>query len=863
VPPLSAEELYRRGVVHANAGRVRTARRALDTALSRTSDGDLRARITGTLAYLLSRLGEPEAAERLCLAALDSDATSAQTEAVLCGQLGAISLHRGATEDAVHWLTRGIDGDAEPVQRANMLVNRSVAYMQTQQLREARADLEAAAAAFALHGDPLDVAIAEHNAGYISLLEGDLIDALERMSAGRVIAATSPVNAAICDADRAEVLRDAGLATEAERLLAETARTFGAHGMRQQRAETELHLARSLLTHSPDRAAQFAASAARRFRALGSASWAARADAVRLRARLSGGQVGHIGSRARQHALPDPDAVQETARRLDRHGLRGDAAALRLSWLLARARRGVLGDPLPRLPASAPIPVRLLAYETRAARATAAGRHARARREAAAGVELLTNWQSAFGALDLQSSLAMHGTGLMIEGLDSAVRSGRPDLVFEWSERARELSQHVVALRPPPDPEAAADLAQLRMIRAENAGEEFFADPRAVALRDRARERQWSATSAGHVRERVELDELAAALDDRTALLAFVFSGDALACLVVTAGDATLVPLGEWSTIGALRSGLRADLDMSATVRTGPMATIVQRSLAARLEKLSEALLGPVLGSELGSVRGSLLDDVSRLVITAPGVLAGIPWGMLPAMRGRSFTLERSASAWVSSRNGASSGASSAASRDTAPGAVSGAVSGAPRGLRRGVAGRAGFVAGPRVARGTEEVRRASQFWRDPRVLTGAASTADAATTLAADVDVLHVAAHGRHAVDNPLFSGLELADGPLFGYDIDRMARVPETVVLSACEMGRSSVRWGEEAIGMTRAWLHAGSRCVVAAPVVVADDVACELLAAMHAALAEGEAPADALSRASTETGLVAPFQCHGSGF
>ena len=91
----------------------------------------------------------------------------------------------------------------------------------------------------------------------------------------------------------------------------------------------------------------------------------------------------------------------------------------------------------------------------------------------------------------------------------------------------------------------------------------------------------------------------------------------------------------------------------------------------------------------------------------------------------------------------------------------------------------------------------------------------------------------------------------------------VPGTVVLSSCELGRSSVRWGEEAVGMTRAWLHAGTGCVVAAPVTVADDVACELLGAMHAHLAAGHAPADALAAASERTGLRTPFQCHGAGF
>jgi CHAT domain-containing protein len=157
----------------------------------------------------------------------------------------------------------------------------------------------------------------------------------------------------------------------------------------------------------------------------------------------------------------------------------------------------------------------------------------------------------------------------------------------------------------------------------------------------------------------------------------------------------------------------------------------------------------------------------------------------------------------------------------------------------------------------------ASAAWADAAVLDGHAATTGAVTALGSRVDVLHIAAHGRHAVENPLFSGLELVDGPLFGYDIDLMPSVPATVVLSACEVGRSSVRWGEEAIGMTRIWLHAGTRCVIAAPVVVADDVACDLLGAMHEGLAAGDPPSVALAEASDRTGIVAPFQAHGSGF
>ena len=84
-----------------------------------------------------------------------------------------------------------------------------------------------------------------------------------------------------------------------------------------------------------------------------------------------------------------------------------------------------------------------------------------------------------------------------------------------------------------------------------------------------------------------------------------------------------------------------------------------------------------------------------------------------------------------------------------------------------------------------------AQGWHGARVLRGDAATAAAVSALASSVDVLHVAAHGRHSAENPMFSGVQLVDGPWFGYDIDQLRAVPDVVLLSACEVGRSSVRW------------------------------------------------------------------------
>jgi hypothetical protein len=311
------------------------------------------------------------------------------------------------------------------------------------------------------------------------------------------------------------------------------------------------------------------------------------------------------------------------------------------------------------------------------------------------------------------------------------------------------------------------------------------------------------------------------AADD--ALVSYVFDGIELVALVISRVRVDIIRV-DWVRVRRALSGLRADLDVSATV-TGRMAAVIRAGLHERLGTLSALLVEPF---------APVLNRTRRLVLTAPGALAGIPWMMLPALRGRVVTVAPSASRWVRDQSVTPKTPTSA-----------------------------GFAAGPRVARAEEEVGLAASAWGDRSVLTGVQPVVGSVIDLATRVDVLHIAAHGLHAVDNPLFSGLELADGTLFGYDIDLMARVPQTVVLSACEVGRSSVRWGEEALGMTRTWLHAGARCVVAAPVIVADDIACELLAAMHDGLAAGEPPSEALAAASARTGIIAPFQVHGSGF
>lgn len=814
-----AAELHTVALEAVNRGDIARARRLLVTASGLEADGDVHARILGTLAYVHSQSGSLREAEELCRQALRTPHLTVQTQARLAGQMGALLERAGRFDEAQHWLDKGIAAlRDDPVARATMLLNRSLLNSRRRRLDDAASDAAEAAELFLAEGDELLAAMARHNLGYIALMRGDVVAALSEMRSARAVLGDATVAAATADTDRAEALREAGLTREAERLLASTASVFGRHHMPQSRAEVELQLARSQLNHDPAAARRTANAAAKRFRTVGNDTWATRAEGIRLRSELATerGPIGDVGA---------------VASDLDALGFGNDAAALRLSQDIWRSRHPSPDDPprrALRVPSAASIEVRLLTYEARAARAAADGDDAAVRRHAAAGLMELRRWLQAFGSLDLQTSVTMHVGGLMVEGLAAAARSGRAGVLFDWSERARLANHQIVPVRPPENEAFAADLAELRRLRADDPTGRWRLDPRLAELEERARERQWSATRGGGIRRRATLGEVQQRLDDGTALLSFVYTAPVLAVVVVTGRRARVVDLPQWATAQKLLPGLRADLDMAASIRTGPMADVVRRSLEERLAALSAALLED-------AVRVSRAE---RFVLTVPGILEGTPWAMLPALRGRTFTVAVSATRWA----------------------------GFERDLP--VGGRVGIAVGPRVARGDEEADAVAAAWTGASdapgaQLRGADATVDAVTALAGRVDLLHVAAHGRHAVDNALFSGFELVDGTLFGYDLDRVAKVPDVVVLSACEAGRSSVRWGEEAVGMTRVWLHAGTRAVVAAPVIVADDAACDLLGAMHAGLATGLGVSEALARASVETGIVAPFQVYGSGF
>ena len=106
--------------------------------------------------------------------------------------------------------------------------------------------------------------------------------------------------------------------------------------------------------------------------------------------------------------------------------------------------------------------------------------------------------------------------------------------------------------------------------------------------------------------------------------------------------------------------------------------------------------------------------------------------------------------------------------------------------------------------------------------MSGTDATESAFKEQAIDYGVLHFSTHGYFNLKNPLLSGLELEadnnnDGLLEVHEILGLSLNAELVTLSACETGMGSgyfneIPAGDEFVSLTRAFLLAGSRSVLA---------------------------------------------------
>jgi CHAT domain-containing protein len=763
----------------------------------------------------------------------------AEYRGLLQGQRGQLLMRTWRGSEALKTLDGAVtllEGDqADTTNLAIALLNRSFAYLNTGEVRRARLDLIWCQRVAADGGDDLNAAKALHNLGYCKLLTGDIPAALQLFDAAadtyRLIA---PGNLPVLAMDKARALLAAGLAGDAASELDSAMAAFRRQRLDQDLAEAELARSEAALAAGePAVARRWAAVAERRFLRHANDACACLAELTRLRARsISPGRRAPMAAEAAR-----------LAERLSGLGLANDAEmasllaarALLAAGRLDEARRTLVG--VRRRGAPRPLAVRLVRRLARAELAEREGRSGTALAELRAGLAMVQNRRGRLGSVDLQTGTAALGADLAAAGLRLALERNSASLVFAWLERSRAQAFRVRPVRPPADPQAAAALAELRQLsrlirEAELSGKR---DPHLVArhaeLQREIRERDWRASGGGLATAPASLGEVSAALEGSGQTLVSILArrGQMLA-VVVRHGSVRLVGLGDSEAAAEAARRLNADLD-----------TLAGRLLPARLEAVIRESIrhqGELLTAEIVEPLRSWLGD-DGVVFVPGGVLASIPWSVLPDLRGRPVTVSPSASSWLTAwLSGRTAAQRPAAAR--------------PLPL---------LVAGPDLEHAAREVTEIARSYPGCRPLLAETATVSATLHALDGAPLAHLAAHGHHERENFLFSRLDLADGPLMAYDIQRLAAAPRHVVLSSCDVGRTVVRPGEEILGFTAALLYIGTAAVISSVTPVADAAAVGLMTAYHRLIATGVRPAEALAEAALIE-QFSSFVCFGGG-
>ncbi len=672
-------------------------------------------------------------------------------------------------------------------------------------------------------GRPDWVLKAAHNLGYAEFLGGNHPAALALMS--EALDADANVSRGVPLLDRARVLVESGLFREADETLARAAQIFAAERVPQDLAETELERARCALALGDARLARQLATRARdRFQRRGNHGWRRSAELLVLQAGIAAGAT--------------PRRLVEPADRLVAE-LGGSGARLpaRIAGLVSAEVRLALGqvDSAAAILAELgdarrddPITGRMHWHYVCARVDEASTNEQAAARRVRSALSELARYQARFGSLDLRTASAVHGRRLAELDVSLAMRTGRAGTVFAAAERARAVSSRLAPVLPPDDQVAADLLAELRQVlESLRAVEQDKAASGPLLRKRRELERQivarsWTVSGSGAVTKPASLARTRSALLARdAAMVTYVQAGGSLSAVVV-GRRVTVHDLGPTAPVLEHVQRVRADLDVLAHPTLPPtIRAAVRSSLARSLAALEAALLTPL------ALNGPL-------VLVSTGVLSRLPWASLPSLRGRSLVVAPSATKWVAS---------------TEP----------------SLAARAGVVAlsGPDLLRGEHEVAAVGSAWPAARV--AAAATRGALVDAMASARVLHVAAHGVHQPENPLFSSVRMTDGPVFAHELDQAGQAPEHVVLSACEVGLATIRPGDEALGLASVLLNLGTRSVVAGVARVGDAVAEQTMAGYHAKLASGLDSAASLAAALAEVDadVVPPFVTFGAAW
>ncbi|MEV5502528.1 CHAT domain-containing tetratricopeptide repeat protein [Nonomuraea fuscirosea] len=714
----------------------------------------------------------------------------------------------------------------------------------------------------------LSLAVVWQNLGWLNALRGEVPAALRYLDQAEERFRTLDTHQLCWTlADRTELLLSAGLIAEAREAAEETVQEFERRGRKVGLPEARLLLARTAyLVRDHEEAVREARRAALAFGRQHRREWVAVARFVALRSLAAmsaddrpvsaGGRGGRVSGRQMEECAAELAETgwpaSEVEARMIAARLAVDAgrpARAERQWEIAarRRHRGPAGE-------------RIHAWHAAALLRLARGNVRGARSAIRTALRLHDEHRATLGATDLRAHASESRVEVAELGLRLALRDGVPADVLTWAERGRARHLLMRPARPAHDRHLAEALAQLRLTVARidesrTAGEDTGAlVERQITLereiRDHCRRQKKTPTEPVPAEPApptpipaepgptgsgptgpVPLRQVAEALGEQ-ALVEFVQVDDVLHAITVAGGRSRLHALGPLAAVRTLVDRVPFALRRLARRTSVPGSQAAALNLLRDTVAKLDALLLRPLAADLRD---------RPLVLVPSGPIQALPWSLLPSCAGRAICVSPSATLWYA---------------------------GSQAGHARTGDARVVVAAGPGLPGARSEAEGVASIHAVPALVDDAAG----AEAVLADLDgaaLAHVAAHGRIHPSNPLFSSLRLADGPLTVYDLERLRRAPEIVVLAACDTGRFVVRPGDELLGLSATFLALGTRTIVAPVLSILDTESTTLMIALHKLLAAGHSTASALAQAQQQVArdnleayaVAAGFVCLGA--
>ena len=703
-----------------------------------------------------------------------------------------------------------LSGAGDLVWEARAVHFRATMYLAVGDIERADRDYARAETLHATAGQHFEYASARQERGVAAHARGDLPAALAHLDHAQGLFDQLGIFEPELVVNKCTVLLAAGLARDALREVDAAVSTIERNrGSAAWRAELLYSSAlAAAATDDLDLAQHRSADAMRLFRRQQRAWWAARAELVLLLCRFADEDRSTSLLQGARRVTAQLDQL-DAGRAVDAHLLTGRLA-------LSRGRHDEAGRHL-RSAAGARhrglLRIRSAGWLAQATWCEAEGRWRGMQAACDRGLALLDLHLRTLGATELRTLATAQGGELAGMVLRYAVRSGDARLFLKWSERWRATVLRVTPVRPPPDSDLVADLAALRHVAARlDAGPDgrrsapaLLQERRRLEAAVRQRVLRTPAVAFGEV-EPFSTAELLEMLGE-TDLLELTEVDGQLHAVVVTGRRLRLEHVGPAQA--AMRSldhalfALRRENSRRGTYRIN-------------LDEIGLRLEANLLGESVRLLRGG------PVVVVPTGRLHAVPWSLMPSLRHRATAVAPSAAVWLRA---------SRAARPAEPRVV--------------------LVGGPRLATGDEEIRRLAAQYPDAVVLTRGGAVAERVMAAMDGASLVHMAAHGTFRADSPLFSAIELDDGPLTVYDLERLNRAPYRVILSSCSSAVGEPVGADELLGVVSALVSLGSAGVAASVVPVNDPCTVPLMLALHDHLRDGSGLAEGLMLARQAVG------------